>query len=154
MGGPLFLTRLVLGSLTSWEVFITMICTQHMTSLRLEQVKATLLPCEETGVSSTCPAGPKVILIKTIISLMKSEPFKEEIEEIEVFLLFIWASQVALVVKISPANAGNVRDTGSTPGSGRSPGEGNGNPLQYSCLKNSTDSAAMNQFQSTWRPFE
>ena len=38
------------------------------------------------------------------------------------------------VVKNAPANAGNVRDVGSIPGLGRSPGEGNGNPLQYSCL--------------------
>ena len=34
-----------------------------------------------------------------------------------------------------PANAGYVRDTGSIPGSARSPGEGNGNPLQFSCLE-------------------
>ena len=47
------------------------------------------------------------------------------------------ASQVALVVKNLPANAGDVRDTGSIPESRRSPGEGNGNPLQYSCLENS-----------------
>ena len=40
------------------------------------------------------------------------------------------------VVKNPPANAGEV---GSIPGSGRSPGEGNGNPLQYSCLKNPMD---------------
>ena len=43
---------------------------------------------------------------------------------------------VALVVKNSPANAGDVRDTGSIPGSGRSPGRGHDNPLQYSCLEN------------------
>ena len=48
----------------------------------------------------------------------------------------IRASQVVLVVKNLPANAGDVRDMGSIPGSGRSLGEGNGNPLQYSCLKN------------------
>ena len=48
-----------------------------------------------------------------------------------------WASQVALVVKSLPANAGDIRDVGSIPGSGKSPGEGNGNPLQYSCLENS-----------------
>ena len=47
-----------------------------------------------------------------------------------------WASQVALVVKNLPANAGDVRDVGSIPGPGRSPGEGHGNPLQYSCLEN------------------
>ena len=39
-----------------------------------------------------------------------------------------WASQVALVVKNLPANAGDVRDAGSIPGSGRSPGIGHGNP--------------------------
>ena len=43
------------------------------------------------------------------------------------------------VVKNPPANAG---DTGSIPGSGRSPGEGNGNPLQYSCLGNPMDRGA------------
>ena len=48
----------------------------------------------------------------------------------------IWASQVALVVKNLPANAGDIRDTGSIPGLGRSPGGGHGNPLQYSCLEN------------------
>ena len=44
------------------------------------------------------------------------------------------ASQVALVVKNSPANAGDLRDSGSVPGSGRFPGGGHGYPLQYSCL--------------------
>ena len=41
-----------------------------------------------------------------------------------------------------PANAGDTRDAGSIPGSERSPGEGNGNPLQYSCLENSMDRGA------------
>ena len=40
------------------------------------------------------------------------------------------------MVKNPSANAGDVRDMGSIPGSGRSPGGGNGNPLQYSCLEN------------------
>ena len=48
------------------------------------------------------------------------------------------ASQVALVVKNPPAKAGDARDSGSIPGLGRSPGVRNGNPLQYSCLENST----------------
>ena len=52
------------------------------------------------------------------------------------------ASQVVLVVKNLPANAGDARDTGSIPGSGRSPRVGNGNPLQYSCLENSMDRGA------------
>ena len=46
---------------------------------------------------------------------------------------------MTLVVKNLPANAGEVRDIGSFPGSGRSPGGGNGNPLQYSCLENPMD---------------
>ena len=40
------------------------------------------------------------------------------------------------MVKNPPANAGDARDWGSIPGWGRSPGVGNGNPLQYSCLEN------------------
>ena len=45
-------------------------------------------------------------------------------------------------IKNPLGNAGDARDTGSIPGSGRSPGEGNGYPLQYSCLENSTDREA------------
>ena len=41
-----------------------------------------------------------------------------------------------LVVKNLPANAGDIKDTGLIPGSGRSSGEGNGYPSQYSCLEN------------------
>ena len=52
------------------------------------------------------------------------------------------ASQVALVVKSLPANAGDIRDAGSIPRLGRSPGEGHGNPLQYSCLENPMDRGA------------
>ena len=44
--------------------------------------------------------------------------------------------------KESTCNAGDIRDVGPIPGSGRSPGEGNGNPLQYSCLKKSMDRGA------------
>ena len=53
-----------------------------------------------------------------------------------------WASQGTTVVKNSSANAGNIRDPGSIPGSGRSPGGGNGNSPQYSCLGNSMDRGA------------
>ena len=44
-----------------------------------------------------------------------------------------------LVIKNPPANAGDTRDAGSIPGSRRSPGVGNSNPLQCSCLENSFD---------------
>ena len=43
------------------------------------------------------------------------------------------------MVKNSLANAGDIRDVGSIPGSGRSPGKRNGNPLQHSCLENHMD---------------
>ena len=54
----------------------------------------------------------------------------------------IWASQVALVVKNPPANAGDSRDVSLVPGSRRSLGGGHGNPLQYSCLENPMDRGA------------
>ena len=46
------------------------------------------------------------------------------------------------MIKNLPAIAGDVRDTGSIPGSGRSPGRGHGHPLQYSCLENPMDRGA------------
>ena len=49
------------------------------------------------------------------------------------------AFSVGSVVKNSPDNAGDMRDVGSIPGSGRFPGEGSGNPLQCSCLENPMD---------------
>ena len=52
------------------------------------------------------------------------------------------ASQVTLVVKNPPANAGDLRDTGSIPGLGGSPGGGHGNPLQCSCLEDPVDRGA------------
>ena len=52
------------------------------------------------------------------------------------------ASQVEPVVKDLPASAGDPRDSGSIPGLQGSPGVGNGNPLQSSCLENSMDRGA------------
>ena len=52
-----------------------------------------------------------------------------------------------LIVKNSPANAGDRRDIGSIPGSGRSPGGEHGIPLQYSCLENPMDRGA---WQAPW----
>ena len=48
------------------------------------------------------------------------------------------------MIKNLPANAGDIREAGSIPGSGRSPGGGNGYPLPYSCLENPMD-------RGTWR---
>ena len=58
------------------------------------------------------------------------------------FLDLAGASQVALVVKNPPANARDVREAGSFPESGRFPGEGHSNPLQYSCLENPIERGA------------
>ena len=65
-------------------------------------------------------------------------------KRLKLFLLYTWIFQVVLVVKNSPANAGDVRDVGLIPGSGRSSpgGGGHSNPLQYSCLENPTDREA------------
>ena len=56
-----------------------------------------------------------------------------------------WASHMALVVKNVTANAEDARDVGLIPGSGRSPGEGNADALQYSYLENPMDRGA-------WQP--
>ena len=55
------------------------------------------------------------------------------------FKLASWSSQMELVVKNLPANAGDARDSGSIPESGRCPGGGHGSPLQYFCLENPMD---------------
>ena len=56
--------------------------------------------------------------------------------------IFFRCKYVALVEKNLPANAGDLRDAGWIPGSGRFPREGNGNPLQYSSLENPMDRGA------------
>ena len=58
------------------------------------------------------------------------------------YMYILRASQVALVVKNLPVNAGDVRDADSIPGLGRSPGGGHSNPLQSSCLENHMDRGA------------
>ena len=67
-------------------------------------------------------------------------------------------SQVVLMVKNPPANTGDFRDLGSIPGLGRSPREGNGNPLQYSCMENPMDRgawwAADHRVTKSWTPLK
>ena len=65
-------------------------------------------------------------------------------------LACVGASQVALVVKNLPAKAGDTRDTGLISGSGRSPGRGQGNSLQYSCLENPMNREAWWATYSPW----
>ena len=59
-----------------------------------------------------------------------------------VVVILVCPDQMELVVKNLPANAGDVRDKDSIPGSGRSSGGGYSNPLQYSCLENPMDRGA------------
>ena len=54
----------------------------------------------------------------------------------------VWVFPVVLAIKNLPVIAADVRGMGSIPGSGRSPGGGHGNPLQYSCLENPMDRGA------------
>ena len=67
--------------------------------------------------------------------------FKPQIMLYEIDLIYglSGASQVALVVRNPPANAGDIRDAGLIPELGRLSGKGNGSPLQYSCLENPMD---------------
>jgi len=58
------------------------------------------------------------------------------------FTSYFGTSQVARVVKNPPANTGDIRDSGEIPGLGKSPGDGNGNPFQFSCLESSRDRGA------------
>ena len=67
---------------------------------------------------------------------------RQVLKNFEKTLYFSKASQVALVVKNLPANLGDLGDAGSTPVSGRSPGEGHGNLLRHSCLENPVDRGA------------
>ena len=80
----------------------------------------------------------KIATWRKILVMVLSEK-KESKTEILVYYNYSGASLVAQMVRNSPANAETV---GSIPRLGRSPGEGNGNPLQYACLGNSMDRGA------------
>ena len=62
---------------------------------------------------------------------------------VSVFSFLKWDFTRGASAQHPPANAEDSRDVGSVPGLGRSPGGGNGNPLQYSCLKNPMDKGAL-----------
>ena len=70
---------------------------------------------------------------KATFSVHYSVSYQRPLRHFGLHCALPWASQVALVVKNMPANAGDVRDPG------RSPGKGNGNPLEYSCPENPAD---------------
>ena len=74
------------------------------------------------------------------------------------YISFIGVSHLALLVKNPPAKAGDIRDVGLIPGSGRSPGGRHGSPLQYSCLENLRDRGAwqamVHRVTKTWAQLE
>ena len=72
----------------------------------------------------------------------KKSPFKSATNRFSKPYHTRWTSQLALMVKNSSANAGDIWDEGSIPGSRRSTGGQHGNPLQYSCLENPMDRGA------------
>ena len=100
-------------------------------------LNAYCVPAVISGSGGTCPCSPDSLSGSIVcVSVCRGRG--------EVFLFssppsFKGASLVAETVKNLLTNAG---DLGSIPGSGRSPGEGNGNPLQYSCLENPMDRGA------------
>ena len=101
-------------------------CTLHLSSIYLSD-NGKFVPFDNIHTISPSPSLP--LVTKNIICFSMS---------FLVYLL-VWASQVVQLVKNLLANAGDGRDTSLIPGSGRSPGGGNSNPLQYSCLYNSMD---------------
>ena len=76
-------------------------------------------------------------LLRSFIFSLKAKAWRHHCRAI------VGASQVVLGVKNPPANAGDMRDAGSIPGSGRFPGRGHGNPLQCSCLEKPMDRGAL-----------
>ena len=86
----------------------------------------------QKGTECSCPHKK---LYKNVYSL-----FTHNCQNLTVITMSFWGFPPSSVGKESVCNAG---DMGSIPGSGRSPGEGNGNPLQYSCLENPMDRGAL-----------
>ena len=89
-----------------------------------------------------------LIVVLICISLIMSDVYQR-------FLLHLWGFPGGASGKELTANAGDTRDVGLIPGSGRSPRGGHGNPLQYSCLGNPMDRGAwwatVHSITKSWR---
>ena len=96
-------------------------------SFVLLEEKSSLNSVRKYWPTSSLPARPSICREEQVFSL------KIPISRHGVF---VWISLMGPVVKNPPANSEDIRDTGSIPRFGRSPGGGHGNPLQYSCLEN------------------
>ena len=113
---------------TNVSVLRTGICLQQKQSAQRSGFVITQSTSAELNTVSNTPPGPSAIM----------EPHMRT----WAFPLWFLASWVVLVVKNPLANAGDAKDTGLIPGSGRSPGVGHGNALQYSLLGNRMDRGA------------
>ena len=83
-----------------------------------------------------------LILLVELVLLAGKLVFSKGSGEVCSIQLYGNANGLPRVAQYPPANAGDAGDGGSVSGMGRSPGEGNGNPLQYSCLENPMDRGA------------
>ena len=107
-----------------------------------------VLQGESTGASiiEPCRAGSQgTSVLSYIIRRLQGGPGSTPLSPAwmkNILLLNPRGSQLVLVVKKPSANVGDIRDAGSLPGSGRFPGGGHINPLQYSCLENPMDRRA------------
>ena len=132
------------SSILAWEIT----CTEKTVGLYSPQGRKRVRHSLATKQQQQCPLSAHFLEIFFIInrSWILSEAFYFFIywdDHMFFFFIFqfvnalLWASQVVLVVRNLPANAGEARDLGLIPGSRRSSGEGNGNLLQYSWWDNS-----------------
>ena len=105
-----------------------------------------ILSQQQTLIKQTLSIIPNIAR-RNINNLRYADDTTKPLDDIfKMYLVMLglsWASQVELVVKNLSVNAGDLRVVGSIPGSGRSPREGNGNILQYSCLENPMDRGAL-----------
>ena len=110
-----------------WDSILNIFWIHHMVSYITQGLFSNKLVSKQKGF------GEILMLVSNFIVLIFY------VEWIETCPVAWGAFQVAVVIKNLPASAGDIREAGSIPGSGRSPGEGSGNPLQYSCLENPMD---------------
>ena len=98
-----------------------------------------------------CLLKVNIIIVSILYKNCKKKPYAGAVCKICIFIITIINLKLILICMTTSdfpggsdgkASAYNARDLGSIPGSGRSPGEGNGNPLQYSCLENPMDRGA------------
>ena len=126
-------------------VLILLPPAQYVSGSPVDQIMRHLLDFPSSSTLSRLTCSPSITIIfccklssfLQLLHLGLQSASQEEFESSQVA-----ASQVVLVVKNPPVSARDITDMGLIPGSGRYPGEGNGNPRQDSCLGNLMDRGA------------